>query len=563
MKHTLIRFFAALGPCLAACSGPNTIHQTDLAADTLFVGEHIVTMDPQHAGANAVAIAGESIVWVGQAEAWRGTAANVVQLGNRALLPGLIDAHGHFAFMARTVNLANVASPPVGAVTTIPHLQKTLADYMDSRATQPGEWVVGMGYDDSLLEERRHPTRDDLDQVSTTHPIVLIHVSGHLATANSMALSLAGIHAGSKDPAGGIIRRRPNSSEPNGVLEETALTPLRPYYMGRGGLTQGEIDQALHTYASHGITTVQDGAASWEIYQLLQNVELNLDVVVYPVAMTPDFAVPADIPLGEYAGRLKFGGIKLVLDGSPQGKTAYLSKPYHVVPAGLQADYRGYPTIPQAAVNERVEYFITHRVPMLVHCNGDAAAQMLLDALSRQVDPGDHRTVMIHAQILREDQLDAIQALGVVPSFFSAHTFYWGDWHRDSVLGEERGRRISATRSAVRRNIPFTVHNDAPIVPPDMVRLLWATTNRLTRSGVELGPEQAVDIKQALKAMTVDAAYQYFEEDHKGTITPGKQADLVILSANPLLMDKADLLDLDVLQTISRGKTVYTRNTGE
>ena len=138
-------------------------------------------------------------------------------------------------------------------------------------------------------------------------------------------------------------------------------------------------------------------------------------------------------------------------------------------PANLQTT-RGYPTIPQAAVNERVKHFIQAQVPMLVHCNGDAAAQMLLDAL-QQVDSslGDHRTVMIHAQILREDQLDIMQALGVVPSYFSAHTFYWGDWHRDSVLGTVRGARISPTRSTVERNMRFTVHNDAPIVPPDMI----------------------------------------------------------------------------------------------
>ncbi len=541
------------GPGAPAASQP-------LQADTLYVGEQIVTMDPLTEGANAVAVAADKIIWVGDAELWPGTASRTVELGENALLPGLIDAHGHFAFMARTVNLANVASPPVGPVTNIAELQQTLQDYVHSTAPAPGEWVVGMGYDDSLLAEQRHPNRDDLDAVSAEHPVVLLHVSGHLAAANSSALRLAGITADSKDPLGGIIRRRSGSREPDGVLEETAMAALRPHYMGSGEISQAEIDGALAAYASHGITTVQDGAASWADYQRLATADLNMDVVVYPVGMHADFEIPADIPLGSYRQRLKLGGIKLVLDGSPQGKTAYLSQPYHVPPAGLAEDYRGYPTIPQETVDQLVARFITAGVPMLVHCNGDAAAQMLLDALGRVETPlGDHRTVMIHAQVLREDQLDTMQTLGVVPSYFSAHTFYWGDWHRDSVLGPQRGARISPTRSTVQRDMPFTVHNDTPIVPPDMIRLLWATTNRITRSGVMLGPEQRISIKQALAAMTINAAYQNFEEDTKGSITPGKQADLVVLSQNPLNMAPQNLLQLRVVSTVSRGRTIYSQ----
>ena len=140
---------------------------------------------------------------------------------------------------------------------------------------------------------------------------------------------------------------------------------------------------------------------------------------------------------------------------------------------------------------------------------------------------------MIHAQTVREDQIDRMAAIGVVPSYFSAHTFYWGDWHRDSVLGPERALRISPTRSTLARNMPFTVHNDAPVVPPDMMRLIWATTNRLTRSGQVLGEAQRLDALEALRAVTANAAYQSFEECCKGTLTPGKQADLVMLSRDP------------------------------
>ncbi len=422
-----------------------------------------------------------------------------------------------------------------------------------------------MGYDDSLIEEQRHPDRSDLDAISRDHPIALIHVSGHLTTVNSMALDLSGITAETPDPPGGAIRRQPGTNEPNGILEETATAPLRHIYYGGGDATTGaDLRKALAMYAENGVTTVQDGGASWEIHEMVKEAsiagDVNLDVVLYPVGMDPTFSVPDGVPLGEYQDRVKVGGIKLLLDGSPQGKTAYLSEPYEVPPHGQRDDYRGYPMIPQAMTDERVAHFIGRGIPMLVHCNGDAAAEMLLDALDKAgetMDLGDHRTVMIHAQTVREDQLDRMAELGVVPSYFSAHTFYWGDWHRDSVLGVERASRISPTRTTLERGMPFTVHNDAPVVPPDMMRLLWATVNRITRSGQTLGEAQRISALEAIRAVTVHAAYQNFEEDLKGTLTPGKQADLVILSANPVTVNPEQILDIEVVETISRGVTVY------
>ena len=544
---------------LAGCSPP----APPLQADRLWVGEHIITFDDAHADATAVAIEGERIVWVGRREDWRGEAQQTVELGERALLPGFIDAHGHLSFSARTANLANVASPPVGAVGDIASLQAILRSYIGERGFAPGEWVVGIGYDDSLIEEQRHPDRDDLDAVSDAHPIALIHVSGHLATANSLALERAGINKDTPDPLGGVIRRRAGG-EPNGVLEETATAAVRYSVMGGGDLSAADIHAALGIYAGHGITTVQDGAASVAELERFAEVAdtdgLALDVEVYLAAMDPQFRMPEGRALGVYQNRVKLGGIKLFLDGSPQGKTAYLSEPYFVPPPGKDAQYRGYPMVPQAFVDSKVGRFAAANVPMLVHCNGDAAAEMLLDALDRASERaplGDHRTVMIHAQTVREDQIDRMAVLGVVPSYFSAHTFYWGDWHRDSVLGRERARRISPTRSTLARNMPFTVHNDAPVVPPDMIRLVWATANRLTRSGQVLGEAQRLDTLEALRAITVNAAYQSFEECCKGTLTPGKQADLVVLSRDPLSMPAADLLDLDVVETVSRGATVF------
>ncbi|TVS14043.1 MAG: amidohydrolase [Gammaproteobacteria bacterium] len=555
--------------CLLAIAGcgervPDKADTVELHADTLYVGRHILTMDAATGPVTAVAVAGETIAWVGDRDAWRGHADEVVELGERALLPGFIDAHGHLSFMARTLGLANLAPPPVGGVTDLASLKQVMIDYIAAHDVAAGAWVVGFGYDDSLINERRHPDRDDLDAVSTEHPIALVHVSGHLMATNSAALREAGITAETPDPPGGVIRRRSDSDEPNGVLEETAMGPLTGLFLGDGGLTAEAIEAALDEYARFGVTTVQDSAASWQLHTLLAAIAadtgLKLDVLLFPVGMDGNFDLPEGVELGRYRDRLQVAGTKLMLDGSPQGKTAYLSEPYHVVPEGLPDDYRGYPVMTNNRAKALIRDYLGRGIPMQIHANGDAAADMLINGVAAAVADApvdNHRTVMIHAQTVREDQLDRMQTLGIIPSFFAAHVFYWGDWHRDSVLGPERAANISPTASSFELGLPFTLHNDAPIVPPDMLRLLWAATHRETRSGRILGEAQRIPVLEALRAVTINAAHQSFEEERKGTLTPGKQADLVVLSANPLDTAPEALLELEVLRTVSRGVTVY------
>ena len=536
-------------------------------ADFAFYGDNILTFAEQTSTPDFVAVKDDKIVFVGIRKDWRGSVGRIVLLDDRALLPGFIDAHGHISFHARVASLANVASPPVGPAKNIADLVQELKNYADSKNLVEGQWIIGMGYDDSLLAEQRHPTRDDLDTVSATHPIMLMHVSGHLAAVNSRALAIANLNADSKDPEGGVIRRYPGTSKPNGVLEETATYAVRKF-MTASDAPFEDIHQGILDYARYGITTAQDGAASPEVVQLLQASaayrEFPIDVVAYQIAnerylSEPDLALPV---LAAYENGFRVGGVKMVLDGSPQGKTAYLTKPYEVQPHGQHADYRGYPIMPAASVDALFDKFISADIPFLAHANGDAAADLFIQALAKSLkdkEAKDHRSVMIHAQTVRDDQLDDMAAMNVIPSYFSAHTFYWGDWHRDSVLGLRRGSRISPTASSLAKGITFTVHNDAPIVPPDVMRLVWATTNRLTRSGQVLGPNERISVEEALKAVTLNAAYQYFEEEHKGSIEVGKQADFVVLSENPLRVAKEDLLNIKVLQTIARGRTVFSR----
>ena len=539
-----------------------SIDQEINRADLILSSDKVILMTgDQKAQPLSIAIKNKKIIWVGSHKNAKNIQGKHIDFGDQAILPGFIDAHGHASYLAFATQVANLASPPVGDINTIKELQAELRKFIEESNLQPGEWVMGLGYDDSLLSEQRHPTKEDLDAVSTEHPIYLIHVSAHLGAANSLALSLANINTETKDPPGGKIRRYQNSSEPNGVFEETAAYPLQQLAMSAYKDPIGSVKSAMEIYAKNGITTAQDGASSKETIGLMQAADaqgkINLDIISYPIGQNGLLKEIDTLSFGSYTGRLKIGGIKLILDGSPQGKTAYLTEPYYKPPHSESDSYKGYPLIPQSEVSKWVQEYAELKIPIMAHANGDAAADMLIEAVEQANMNSDHRTIMIHAQTVREDQLDQMRELKIIPSYFSTHTFYWGDWHRDSVFGEERAMRISPTKSSINRNMPFTVHNDAPVVPPDMIRLLWSTTNRKTRSGKVLGEEQKISTYAALEAMTINAAYQHFEDDIKGTIEVGKQADLVVLSEDPLSIHPEKLLNLKVVATYSKGTEIF------
>ena len=543
---------------ISSCSLEQEINRADLILSSDKV---ILMIGDQKAQPLSIAIKNKKIIWVGSHKNAKNIQGKHIDFGDQAILPGFIDAHGHASYLAFATQVANLASPPVGGINTIKELQAELIKFIEESNLQPGEWVMGLGYDDSLLSEQRHPTKEDLDAVSTEHPIYLIHVSAHLGAANSLALSLANINTETKDPPGGKIRRYQNSSEPNGVFEETAAYPLQQLAMSAYKDPIGSVKSAMEIYAKNGITTAQDGASSKETIGLMQAADaqgkINLDIISYPIGQNGLLKEIDTLSFGSYTGRLKIGGIKLILDGSPQGKTAYLTEPYYKPPHSESDSYKGYPLIPQSEVSKWVQEYAELKIPIMAHANGDAAADMLIEAVKEANMNSDHRTIMIHAQTVREDQLDQMKELKIIPSYFSTHTFYWGDWHRDSVFGEERAMRISPTKSSLDRNMPFTVHNDAPVVPPDMIRLLWSTTNRKTRSGKVLGEEQKISTYAALEAMTINAAYQHFEDDIKGTIEVGKQADLVVLSEDPLSIHPEKLLNLKVVATYSKGTEIF------
>lgn len=554
-----------IGALISACgSAEPPVPKEPLT--TIFVNANIITVNDQQPSAEAVAIRAGRIIAVGSESSVEADAGHNIErrdLQGKTLLPGFIDAHGHMSFTSDLLASINLSSPPVGEAETIDDVIRLLKEGRKRFPDAP--WLTGWGYDDSLLAENRHPNLQDLDKVSTDIPIMLIHVSGHLNACNSKCLELSGINAGSEDPAGGVIRRFPGTTEPDGVLEESAGHMVRraiPEATDQQRLQL--LEQAQRHYASYGITTIQDGATNVKEAALLRQLDnegkLYLDIVGYLFRQIPNF--PLDALKQADDGRYRYGGIKLMLDGSPQGKTAFLTQPYFHPPHGQPANYRGYPALPDEQVNNYIDQAFELGIPVIAHANGDAAADQLISAVklaNSKHGKADRRTVMIHAQTAREDQLDQMKEEGIVPSYFSAHTYYWGDWHRDSVFGVERASRISPLRTTAERNMPYTTHNDTPVVPPDMMRLLWANVNRITRSGKVLGEEQRVSPLEGLKSMTINAAYQNFDEANKGSIEVGKLADFVVLDENPLEVDPITIKDIAVLETIKEGVSVYKK----
>ena len=560
----------ALVPAVALAIACTPKVSQDVAA-VIYTGGTIVTVDDAQPTAGAIAVKDGKILAVGDPDEilkLKGAATQVVDLGGKTLLPGFIDAHGHVFNVGVQAAAANLLAPPDGQVTDVASLQATLRAWAEKSPAVVARtgWIIGMGYDDSQLREQRHPTRDDLDAVSKVTPVLVVHQSGHLAVLNSKGLEAFGYSAESVEPPGGTIRRRAGSREPDGLIGGMAWFPHLFSKLGKLGREDNEalLLAGLDRYAEFGFTTAQEGRATEEAVTteaaLAEQGKLKLDVVAYPDIQGAAAAIGGPFLSNGYTGRFRIGGAKLTLDGSPQGKTAWLTKPYRVPPAGRGKDYAGSPAMSDDEANAFVDEAFKKGWQILVHCNGDAAADQFIQAVrlaTAKHGPGDRRPVMIHAQTVREDQLDAMKELGIIPSFFGMHTYYWGDWHRDSVLGPERASRISPAASALKRGIPFTQHHDAPVALPSSLMILFSQVNRVTRSGQVLGPEQRVSAMDAIKSITINAAHQYFEERTKGSLEPGKLADFVILDRNPLTVDPMAIKDIKVVETIKEGKTIY------
>lgn len=527
---------------------------------TIYHHGEIITMECQDTIYEAVIVNADKIMNVGTNEEILAQAIEedaFVDLQGAVMFPGFIDGHSHFTGVATSLSQCDLST-----ASSFQDIVEKMKHFIEENHIQEGDWVVGRAYDHNFLNEKKHPTRLILDQISSVHPIVIVHQSSHMGVANSLALEIAGVKDALADPAGGTYGRMEQSQELDGYMEETA------FFSFQKQIPLSDIDaflkqmvEAQQMYARYGITTMQEGMVNRELFQILEEAvkhqTLFLDLVAYIDLQHDRSLVQRHKEYTQrYHHHLRIGGYKIFLDGSPQGRTAWMKEPYEEGKEG----YCGYPAMKDEQLLELINAAIQDQVQLLAHCNGDAAAEQYIRqceiAVARHPQEMLLRPVMIHAQFVQKDQLRRMLPLHMIPSFFIAHTYYWGDVHIKN-LGWKRASRISPANDAEQYRLPYTFHQDSPVVPCNMMHTVWCAVNRKTKNGTILGAQEAITPCEAMKAITINGAYQYFEEDVKGTITPGKQADLVILDENPMKVEADKIKDIQVLATIKDGKLVY------
>ena len=533
----------------------------------LYFNGPILTMDADNTMPEAVLTEGQIILAVGSENELRETMPEgtlLHDLDGHTMIPAFIDPHGHFpdpGFIK--LFRVNLAAPPRGDCTDI----ASALTLLSQKAAQApaGEWVMGVSLDNTALAEGRLPTRNELDQVSTVHPVWVIHASGHNGSANSLALQMQGIDRHTPDPLGGRFGRTAETGELTGLIEGiSAMGEMgnTDFLINRERFWQG-FNATRDEYLAHGVTYAQNAWATREMLDhfasLPANEDPGYDLMLLPIGeLEPELTTGPDAITWPANPHFTLGPRKLFTDGAFQLQTAYLSAPYHTP---TDPDYPcGMPYLSNDEHRLQVKKLHALGFQIHCHCNGDAGAEMFIDAVEAALQDtprDDHRHTIIHGQTLRDDQLERMARLGITVSFFSAHIHFWGDLHYETFLGPERAERISPAATAERIGLRNTIHNDASVTPTRPIHLAHCAVNRRTARGRILGEEQKIGVMSALRAQTIDAAWQVFQEDKRGSIEKGKLADFAVLSRNPL--DTPALLNTTrVITTVRRGKIVHS-----
>lgn len=492
-----------------------------------------------------------------------GRDCEAIDLKGHTLMPAFIDAHSHFSGCANAL-----LQVPLEGAASFKEIEERIARFIRDNHIPKGQWVAAQGFDHNDLREKRPPRRDVLDRAAPDNPVVMAHQSGHTGVLNTLALDRLGITPDTPVPEGGVMEVA--DGKVTGYMEETAFLNCQSRVpLPAQEELMGAYLRAQDSYARHGIATVQEGMMMPTMVPLYRQLcaanLLKLDVVGYlDITQADSMREMLSDHIGQYSRRFKVGGYKTFLDGSPQARTAWLREPY----CGGEDGYCGYPRMSDEELARDVDRALDENMQLLVHCNGDAACEQYLrvygECLRARAAAGKPcraiRPVIIHAQMLAPDQLPQVVQNGMIPSFFVAHVYHWGDVHIEN-LGPERAAFISPAASASAQGLRYTFHQDAPVIQPDMLETVWCAVNRITKRGLVLGPQERVSVLDALRAVTINAAYQYFEEDSKGSLRPGKRADMVILEEDPLKVPPMHLRDIRVLETVKDGKTIYRADT--
>jgi len=571
MLYRKITLFIALLACAAWYLIP---------AHQIFVNAQVITMHDAQPLASALVVRRGRIEYVGsvaKALSFKRWYSRVIDVRGRTLLPGIVDAHSHFLTTGLAAVTVDLSPPPDGQTSSLDLLYARVREAIAT--TEPGAWIIGFNYDNTAYPEARHPDKRVLDSLSAEHKIYLRHSSGHMGVANSAGLQELNTAANAliDETLAPFIGRYPDSLELNGLLQEHAAPSLDRFVRELSVFQQiSVVRRAVHNYLSQGVTTAQDGVSSLSqlrLYRWLSRlgiVPLRLNLWAMHSGLQKELRSEQLTAAAQHDKKMNLSAVKIIVDGSPQGYTAFLSKPYFFN-AASNPHYHGHALYSNAQLREWVTSYRALGWSLAIHANGDAAIDQVLTVLAeiKRQSPDliglhTHATklpeprpdvILVHAQTIRQDQIEKLGALGVSPSYFATHTYYWGDWHMRKSLGPLRAARISPLKSTEVAGIRYSIHSDAPVTKINPMQLLWSAVNRQTANGIELGPQERVSKMAALNAMTLAAAWQSGVDTSVGSIEVGKHADIIELSANPLQAN--DVRDIRVLKTYIGGKKVY------
>lgn len=544
-----------------------------MKADLLITNANIITMDDNGTRAGSLAVRNGRItgVWI-ETEPPKHIVgcSELLNLEGATVLPGFIDTHNHMINYGVTLELVNFQK----------HKVKTIQDMLDVvkskvKTTPQGGWIQCVMYDDTLLDEQRHITRQELDVISPNHPVYLKHISGHLVVVNSVALELAGVADDIEDPQGGHYGRAHDGKLDGVLYERDAMQPVRealPYPTEEEMIAA--IRESSKEYLAQGITMSSDlavgrpfGVEEFDAHFKAAKNGINpirMRLMVFHQHMKEGgiFGKYSAAQLDQFiqdqsAGRAKLDGAKMFQDGSIQGYTGALREPYYSKP-----DIRGKLVHPQESFNKEILDLHKRGFRIAIHGNGDKAIESILDAYhyaQEHFPRKDSRHRIEHVQTATSEDLHRMRELGVAGSFFINHVYYWGDRHERMFLGPERAKRISPIKEAFDRQLLVSLHSDLPVTPISPLFSIWAAVNRLTREGRVLGPDQRVSVEMALRAMTIEGAKIGFDEENAGSLEIGKRADFVMLDEDPTEVDPKHIRDISVTATYIDGLQVYKK----
>ncbi|MFQ6053970.1 MAG: amidohydrolase [Candidatus Bathyarchaeia archaeon] len=537
---------------------------SNLFADLALLNGKIVTVDVEGSIAEAVAVKFGRILAVGtnrEIERSIGGETDVIELDGRTVIPGLIDSHCHMASTGASTMMGVLDLSEEAGVGTIADIQARIAE--KARTTPEGEWIVGVREDDSKLAERRHPTRWELDEATTDHPVIISTVGGHFSIANSRAFETAGVTKDTPDPVGGMFERDPETGELTGGLHERAREVIMPERYGGREPTREEAAEGarriLMANAAAGLTCVYDMVGRSEIRAVLDLKNRGELPIRVRMDVTIDL-LPELKRLGIYRGLgdewVKLCGLKMFFDGAISARTAAVSEPYLHRP-----DFYGVMATTEEVARRMITEAYEAGYRISAHANGDRAIEMYLEIMEEvqaRYPRDDPRNRDIHCTVVNPDLLARMKRLGMLPTIFGAYPYYHGD-KLIPAFGEERIEWMFAARSMLDAGLMVAAHSDHSASPYPPLMGIHALVNRVTKAGRPIGRSQRISVMEALRLYTINAAYHSFDEDLLGSLEAGKCADMVVLGEDLLTVPPETIIAIPIDMTIVGGEVVYTR----